>query len=378
MAASDTRLGYRPALDGMRAAAVVLVMVRHLGQPVGVGGGTVGVGIFFALSGFLITTLLVEERQEAGRVDLRRFWLRRACRLLPALAVVLAAVVAWFGLVEHQSYRGPAAFAALYAGNWAQIGGRPFGVLAHVWTLAVEEHFYLVWPLVFLALSRLRLRAAAAVTLGLAVASTALRLGLYVAGAAPERLQMGTDTRLDGLLLGCAAAFVVARGRARVALPVAGAAAVTLVALVGLQPYHPFMLTAGYVVIPVATLLVIGHVVGAHGGAAPSPLTAALGWRPLARVGRISYGLYLWHLPVYAVLLPLLLDLPVAVRSVAVMAASLAMATLSYVAVERPFLGLKDRRWSGRVPPPEPAPGAGPTLAGTPTPARSETSAFSK
>lgn len=343
MVATRTRLGYRPALDGLRGVAVGLVMVRHLGQSFGVGGGTVGVGMFFALSGFLITTLLVEERRETGTVSLPRFWARRACRLLPALAVMLAAVVVWFGLVEHESYKGPAAFAALYAGNWAQIGGRTFGVLAHVWTLAVEEHFYLLWPLVFLVLSRLRLRTAALVAVGLAATSTALRLGLFAAGMSPARLQMGTDTRLDGLLLGCAAAFALAHWRPRVRLPVAAAAAATLAGLVAVQPYHSFMLTAGYVVIPVAALLVILHVVGPGHG---SPLASALSWRPLVGVGKISYGLYLWHLPVYAVLLPHLLDLPLAVRSALVMATSVGVATLSYFAVEKPFLRLKATRWS--------------------------------
>lgn len=350
MVATPSRLGYRPALDGLRGVAVALVMVRHLGQPVGVGGGTVGVGMFFALSGFLITTLLIEERGSTGRVHLPHFWLRRACRLLPALAVVLAAVVVWFGVVEHQSYKGPAALAALYAGNWAQIGGRPFGVLSHTWTLAVEEHFYLVWPLLFVALAPLRWRRAAAVTLGVASAATLLRLALFAAGAAPDRLQMGTDTRLDGLLLGCAAAFFVFHRRPRVTLPVAGAALAALAALVAVPPYHSLMLTAGYVVIPVAALLVIGHVVGP--GGSPSPLTAALAWRPLAGMGRISYGLYLWHLPVYAVLLPRLLGLPVGARSAVVVVASLAVAGLSYVAVERPFLRLKERRWGGRPSPP--------------------------
>ncbi len=368
MAAPRPRLGYRPALDGLRGIAVALVMVRHLGQPFGVGGGTVGVGTFFALSGFLITTLLIEEQEATGRVDLGRFWIRRGCRLLPALAVVLAAVVVWFGLVEHQSYKGPAAYAALYAGNWAQIGGRPFGALAHVWTLAVEEHFYLVWPLLFLALSRLRLRTAAVVTLGLAAASTAVRLGLFAAGASPARLQMGTDTRLDGLLLGCAVALALAhaRRRPRVALPAAVAAIGVLGVLVAVPPYHSFMLTAGYVLIPLAALTVIGHVVG---DGPPSPFTTALGWKPLASLGKISYGLYLWHLPVYAVILPRVLDLPLAVRSAVVVAASVAVAGLSYVAVERPFLRLKDRRWSARAPSPGGSATAGPTLTGATRPA---------
>ena len=368
MAVTSPRLGYRPALDGLRGVAVALVMVRHLGQSFGVGGGAVGVGTFFALSGFLITTLLIEERHETGGVALGRFWARRACRLLPALALVLVAVVVWFGLVEHQSYKGPAAYAALYAGNWAQIAGRPFGVLSHVWTLAVEEHFYLLWPVVFVALSRLRVQTAAALALGLAAASTGLRLGLFAVGASPERLQMGTDTRLDGLLLGCAAAFALARWRPRVGLAAAGVAAATLGALVSLQPYHSFMLTAGYVLIPVAALVVILHVVGPgrskHAPAARSPLTAALGWRPLAALGKISYGLYLWHLPVYAVLLRHLLDLPLAVRSALVMAASIAVATLSYAVVERPFLRLKDRRWTRRT-----ATDAGPTPTGASVPA---------
>jgi len=372
MASTRPRLGYRPALDGFRGLAVALVMVRHLGQSFGVGGGTVGVGTFFALSGFLITTLLIEEREAAGRVDLGRFWARRACRLLPALAVMLGAVVVWFGLVEHQSYKGPAAFAALYAANWAQIGGRPFGVLSHVWTLAVEEHFYLLWPLLFLGLSRLRMRTAALVAVGLAATSTLLRLALFAAGASPDRLQMGTDTRLDGLLLGCAAALLLAHRRPRVGLPVAGAALAALATLVVVQPYHSFMLTAGYVVIPVAALLVIVHVVGpttegSGGHASGSPLTAILGWRPLAALGKISYGLYLWHLPVYAVLLPHLLGLPLAARSGVVAAASIAAATLSYFFVERPFLRLKDRRWTRRVDSADGGAG-GPVLAGATRP----------
>ncbi|MEA2828083.1 MAG: hypothetical protein QOG43_2522 [Actinomycetota bacterium] len=367
MAVTRPRLGYRPALDGLRAIAVALVMVRHLGQSFGVGGGTVGVGTFFALSGFLITTLLVEERRETGRVDLGRFWVRRACRLLPALTVVLAAVVAWFGLVEHQSYKGPAVFAALYAGNWAQIAGRPFGALGHVWTLAVEEHFYLVWPLLFLALSRLRLRTAALLTLGLAGASTALRGGLFAAGASPARLQMGTDTRLDGLLLGCAVALALAHAgrRPRVPLAAAVAAVGVLGGLVMVQPYRSFMLTVGYVLIPLAALTVIGHVVG---DGPPSPLTTALGWKPLAALGKISYGLYLWHLPVYAVLLPHVIDQPLAVRSAVVVAASTAIAGLSYVAVERPFLRLKDRRGRARVPSPGGS-ATGPTLTTATRPA---------
>jgi peptidoglycan/LPS O-acetylase OafA/YrhL len=355
------RLGYRPALDGLRGLAVALVMVRHLGQSFGVGGGTVGVGTFFALSGFLITTLLVEERRETGAVSLARFWARRACRLLPALAVVLVAVVVWFGLVEHRSYKGPAALAALYAGNWAQIGGRPFGVLAPVWTLAVEEHFYLLWPLVFLALARLRLRTAAGVALGLAGASTLLRLGLFAAGVSPARLQMGTDTRLDGLLLGCAVAFLLARRRPRVPTPAAAVAVAVLAVLVTVPPYHSFMLTAGYVVIPMAALVVIAHLVG---GGPASGLTTALSWRPAVGIGRISYGLYLWHLPVYAVLLPHVLGLPLAVRSALVMAVSVAVATASWFAIERPFVRLKAARWSRR---PAPAgPTSPPTVAARP------------
>jgi len=360
MAATRPRLGYQPALDGLRGLAVALVMVRHLGQPVGVGGGAVGVGVFFALSGFLITTRLIEERAGTGTVRLARFWARRACRLLPALAVMLAAVVAWFGLVEHQSYRGPAAFAALYAGNWAQIGGRSFGALSHVWTLAVEEHFYLLWPLLFLAVSRLKPRTAVLVTVGGAAGSTLLRIGLFAAGASPERLQMGTDTRLDGLLLGCAAAFLLARRRPRVGLPVAVGAMAVLGALVAMPPYHSFMLTAGYVVVPAAALLVIAHVVGSD---PRSPLITVLARKPLAGLGMVSYGLYLWHLPVYAVLLPHLLSLPVAVRSAVVVGVSIGVATVSYVAVERPFLRLKDRRWAGRGASPDPAWGDYPRVA---------------
>lgn len=315
-------------------------MFRHLGLQIGVGGGTVGVGTFFALSGFLITTLMIEERDATGTLDCVRFWARRALRLLPALAAVLAAVVLWFGIAAHQSYRRAAVLTALYVGNWAQVAGQEFGPLSHTWTLAVEEHFYLLWPVAFLALSRLRIETAVRVTIGLAAGSTILRLALWAAGASPERLQMGTDTRLDGILIGCTAALLLARRQRAVPFSIAALAAGTLVVLTAVQPYSSFMLTAGYVVISLAAVVVILHLVGTT-----SPLRTALEWAPIVGMGRISYGLYLWHLPVYAVLLPHLLQVPLAVRSVIVMAVSVVVAAASYVLVERSFLRLKAKRW---------------------------------
>ncbi|HET9667104.1 MAG TPA: acyltransferase, partial [Desertimonas sp.] len=159
-------MGYQPSLDGLRALSVIAVIFYHAGFS-WMHGGFFGVEVFFVVSGFLITSLLLDERNRSGHTNLAQFWLRRARRLLPALFTVLAAVAVWSildGTDEQQSQlRRDLPWATFYGGNWGQIvGGVPYysgdpPLLRHVWSLAVEEHWYLFWPLAFIALRRTRL-----------------------------------------------------------------------------------------------------------------------------------------------------------------------------------------------------------------------------
>ena len=250
----SVRFQYMPALDGLRAIAIVLVVLFHYpwanqffeGNPVH--GGFLGVDVFFVLSGFLITSLLLKERADTGAVSLRSFYARRALRLLPAFGVLFAfAVVARFAFVQdaqRPSWFGIFGMAAYFA-NWVQLWAHePLGPLfGHTWSLAIEEQFYLVFPLVFVGLSRLRMsRRSIGLTLFAgAVASALWRAYLWssppsfvdfyaritgraVQGTNPfetwNRWYFGTDTRLDALLIGCVAAVILVGLQPRLTLAV--------------------------------------------------------------------------------------------------------------------------------------------------------------
>ncbi|HET9690764.1 MAG TPA: acyltransferase, partial [Acidimicrobiales bacterium] len=204
-----------PPLDGLRAVAVLSVLGYHLYEPHVLPSGYLGVDLFFVLSGFLITTGLVDEFDAGGGVVFGRFYVRRALRLLPAaLAVVLVALglalATLHGDLRHQTLVG-LPWIVLYAGNWARaVGASSLGVLANLWSLAVEEQFYLLWPVVLVAfLSRrvARERLAAALV-ALAAVEVAYREVLFHTGVSVERLVNGIDTHSDGLLLGCALALL--------------------------------------------------------------------------------------------------------------------------------------------------------------------------
>jgi peptidoglycan/LPS O-acetylase OafA/YrhL len=180
------RLGYVPALDGLRGLAVLLVLVAHF---VGILGGSLGVDLFFCLSGFLITTLLLEEFDHSGRVSLRTFYVRRARRLLPALVVLLVVCLAASTIEGHRQF-AVAAMTGLYTGNIVQAFWQPVSVagsgLAHLWTLAEEEQFYLLWPVMLVAIAARR-RPAVWIG-GLIAILVAYRIGLAAGGANHVRL----------------------------------------------------------------------------------------------------------------------------------------------------------------------------------------------
>ena len=216
---------YMPGLDGLRALAVLAVIAYH--EQLGwAPGGMLGVGVFFTLSGYLITDLLLGQWSAHGSLRLSDFWLRRARRLLPALFVMLAIVTAWVTVADRvrlAGLRGAVAAAATYSSNWYLIAANqsyfarfaPPGPLDHLWSLAVEEQFYIFWPwLLLLGVCLLRtrrvsgLRWLALATLVLAGASAVAMLRLYHPGLDPTRVYEGTDTRAFGLLAGAALAMV--------------------------------------------------------------------------------------------------------------------------------------------------------------------------
>jgi peptidoglycan/LPS O-acetylase OafA/YrhL len=336
VAESGWRLGYRPALDGLRGLAVLLVILRHSGLPGVESSGAVGVSLFFVLSGFLITSLLVEERKRTTSVSLTAFYQRRVLRLLPALVVVIVLVTAFsmmVGVAHNPLLRAAAALA--YVGNWVQAAGMSLGLLGHTWTLAVEEQFYLLWPLVLIALLRWR-RGGLGVLLWFAIGAAALstieRPVLAGLGASEDRLTFGGDLYIAALMLGCALSIWMESNRGLRLPAVIGAG--SLVALVAFSavPLDLFLNGPGTVVAPLATLAIAGLLT-------PGTGTRLLSMRPLVATGKISYGLYLWHAPLLAwaasagLLSPFSLPLLVAV--------SFALAVASYRFVEQPFLRRK-------------------------------------
>ena len=320
-------LGYQPGLDGLRALSVLAVICYHAGFG-WMRGGWIGVEVFFVISGFLITSVLIGERDRTGRTRLGEFWRRRARRLLPALFVMLA-VVSTVTLVvgtaaERGGMRRDLPWAIFYLGNWGQIvGGIPYyatdpPLLRHLWSLAIEEQYYLVWPVVFVALTAGRLRPAtiARWLTGVAVFFMVWMWWLHASGPGPVPFFGGVDrvnfmylstlTRSGGLLLGSAAAFVWRPWRRHQTndpggvLDLGGAAALLGLASIAATA----TLTAGYVyqwLLPMVTLLALAVVLVIVHPAARG-IRRLLAWRPLVAVGRRSYGLYLWHWPVFVLL----------------------------------------------------------------------------
>lgn len=349
--------GYLPALDGLRAVAVLAVMAFHAGMPFA-RGGFLGVDVFFVLSGFLITTLLLTEHDRLGRIRLRNFYARRGLRLFPALAVLLAAAAVYAATVAPPIYRASTfariPYVLFYVANWAQVldwrvAAYPKGILGHTWSLAVEEQFYMLWPailLLILAVFKRRDRIAG----GLLLASLAVALYralLWHHGLPSLRLLYGSDTRCDGLLLGCALSFLLT-GREPVPgvrharlLRRASVIAVLVLAVLGTSfaATNPMFFEGGITIAVVATGLLMWSLV-----VAPVNLFRVLLESPLmVYIGRRSYGLYLWHFPIY-----LALPLPGWPRILAVLiriALTFAVAAASYRWVETPFLRLK-RHWS--------------------------------
>jgi peptidoglycan/LPS O-acetylase OafA/YrhL len=344
---------YFPGLDGIRAIAVLGVIAFHVGAG-WAAGGLLGVGVFFVLSGYLITDLLVAEYRRRHKIDLRRFWIRRARRLLPALFLMLFVVIGWatlFDRVQLGALRDDLPSAIAYYSNWwfiyqhvsyfARFGPpTPFG---HLWSLAIEEQFYLLWPLLLLAGLRLarHRRLLIAIVLAAAAGSAIEMALLYVPFGDPTRVYDGTDTRAFALLIGAALALAWPRDLriaeltdgARRVLEIAGTVALGgIVVLFGAtSEYEAFLYRGGMVLCALLSAVLIAVTI--HPG---TRFARLLGIAPLRWIGKRSYGIYLWSYPVIVLTTPGN-KTPGALRSVIDIAISFALAALSWNFIEEPI-----------------------------------------
>ena len=346
---------YMSGLDGLRAFAVMAVVLYHLNidwAP----GGLLGVGIFFVLSGYLITDILAGQWERHQRFDLIDFWIRRARRLLPAMFAMVILVVLWCLVVDHSrlpALVGDVPAALLYVSNWWFIFHKvsyfesfgPASPLGHLWSLAVEEQFYLIWPLLLaLGLKFLPKRInLAGWILSLAAISALLMAVLYEPGSDPSRVYYGTDTRIFALLIGASLAIVWPSAKlkarvsnqARTVLDVVGV--ITLLVLGWMiwhtNEYQPFLYRGGMVLIAMITALLIAIL--AHPA---SRLAIVMGCKPLRWLGKRSYGLYLWHFPVITLSTSQVSTTePSIIKSIIQVAVSLLLAELSWRYIEQPI-----------------------------------------
>lgn len=346
---------YMPGLDGLRAFAVLAVVIYHLNTG-WAPGGLLGVGIFFVLSGYLITDILAGQWDRNRRFEMADFWVRRARRLLPAMLVMVAVVSLWCLIGDHSrlsALGGDVPAALLYVSNWWFIFHKvsyfesfgPASPLGHLWSLAVEEQFYLIWPfMLLLGLKFLSKRGQLSVwILSLSLISALLMALLYIPGEDPSRVYYGTDTRIFALLVGAALAVVwpSTKLKTQVSPPALTfldtAGALSLLLLIWLvwhtNEYQTFLYRGGMLIIAIITALLIA--VLAHPA---SRLAAIVGCRPLRWLGKRSYGLYLWHYPVITLSTPQVnTDDPSILKAVIQVAVSLALAELSWRYVEQPI-----------------------------------------
>lgn len=361
MAVEPTRSARVGALDGLRGLAVAAVLLYH-SQFGFARGGYLGVSLFFTLSGFLITSLLLTQQREQHRVRLGSFWARRARRLLPAAALALAGVLVYGATIasadQLRSLRGDVFSVLGYVANWrfyfsgqhyAQLFSEPSPVL-HFWSVAIEEQFYLVFPLVLALLvwaSRCRRQVIGVVLLAGAVASVLAGRALYTTTGS-SRVYYGTDTRAAEILIGALLAVIVAGrvapnritpnqvtgARARTLATVAGVGAlgVMLWWWATVEQSAPWLYRGGLAVHACGAAIVIAA------ARVDGPLARALAWRPLAGLGLISYGVYLFHWPIFLWLTPDRTGLaPVPLLALRLLV-TLTLATASFVLVEQPIL----------------------------------------
>ena len=329
------QLGTVPALYGVRGVAVLLVVGRHYNTILP--GGGLGVDLFFVLSGFLITSLLLGEHGRTGRISLGWFYWRRALRLLPALLALIAVYVSFTvwkgGFADDTHGLRNALWGLSYLSNFPLAAGMDGGSLSHLWSLAQEEQFYLLWPPLLTGLLALRFRPRPIVGALLAVAGlfAAHRWSIADTGTL-RRLWVAPDMHADALIAGCAAGFVYCfRLWCRWLQPAGLVALAACVAVVATEARENRSLFGW----PLAVFVVAAAVaVLAVADSPRSPLARLLSFRPLQLLGVISYGLYLWHFPIFKV----------AGATPLALVSSVVVAAASYRYLESPVLRLRQTR----------------------------------
>jgi peptidoglycan/LPS O-acetylase OafA/YrhL len=346
---------YISGLDGLRAIAVLAVIAYHLNFE-WAAGGLLGVTVFFVLSGYLITDLLITEYLTTNSINFKNFWIRRARRLLPAMFTMLLVVIAWVTIFEPgmiEKLEKDTAAAVLYVSNWWYIfqdlsyfeSFGPPSLLTHFWSLAVEEQFYILWPLIIIGVLKLKIREGflfSIILLGALVSATAMTL-LYVPGSDPSRIYYGTDTRVFSLLLGASLAIIWPSRKLSTSLPseirwkldFVGAAALAFVFYMfwSTDQYQDFLYQGGMLAMSVASMLVVAVIVHPS-----SKLNTLLSFKPLRWIGVRSYGIYLWHFPVIVLTSPQWgADEPSLVRTSVQLCLILILASLSWTFVENPI-----------------------------------------
>jgi peptidoglycan/LPS O-acetylase OafA/YrhL len=310
---------YISGLDGLRAISVLAVILYHLHFP-WINGGYLGVTVFFVLSGYLITDLLINEYQKTGMIDFKSFWVRRLRRLLPALFVMLILITVWITLFQRDylaGLRGEIGAAFVYISNWYYVWQEhsyftkfaPPSPLQHMWSLAVEEQFYIVWPiLMLLALKFAKSTGKLAfLVMLLSVVSAEFMAFLFTPDEDPSRVYYGTDTRAFSLLIGAALAIVWPSRRLKPqvtaemkrALDITGLAAFIgmILFIIFLREDSAFLYYGGMYLASAIVALLIAVIV--H----PASIVGdVLSWRPLLWFGVRSYGIYIWHFPILVLL----------------------------------------------------------------------------
>jgi peptidoglycan/LPS O-acetylase OafA/YrhL len=349
---SPNRLSYITGLDGIRAVAVMAVLFYHANSPWAL-GGFLGVETFFVLSGFLITSLLLAEWQSTDGIDLKNFWLRRARRLLPAvwlLLLVLPILAVLFAGDALPRLQEDIPAALFYITNWVYIVrevpyfeafGRP-PLLQQLWSLAVEEQFYLLWPLILLFLLRIlkHSRYGLLTAMSIIVAASTLWMALlYSPDADPLRIYYGTDTRAAGFLVGAMLAVIWSPGRQsyassrRIFETFGWGGLIALVILYNrLNEFQPFLYRGGILLTALASALLI------VGASSPTTWISRFLEIPLLRwIGSRSYSIYLWHWPVFMLTRPGVdIQLPALLIRVGQVAVTFLLAELSYRWIETP------------------------------------------
>jgi peptidoglycan/LPS O-acetylase OafA/YrhL len=325
----------------VRAIAIAFVLATHAYHPA-MPGGWIGVDVFFVLSGYLITSILLNELRRTDQITLGNFYMRRFLRLTPPLVVLAVFQFARSAFSQNGSeIREATIVGVAYLQNWnAVFGFAPHDVMMHTWSLAVEEQFYWLWPLLLPLFFNKRPLAWIA---GALAAMTLTRFALWRHGFPEAALQAFIADRPVGLLVGCALALLPT-DRWRPHAFIAPGALVVLVAL-GLFAERSVF---AFLIAPLAASLATGALIVCLQG--PSLIAHVLSLGPIRYTGKISYGLYLYHWPVFILGESVKIHTPFHLYAVALIAVIFAIAALSFESVEKPFLKLKDRFQSNREP----------------------------